>query len=99
LTALASATAAGEAVVTVDGAAVPAAAERAASESSSWVLNSAPSIPTAGVAAGVPECAPVEAWVLMVAIAFRMSPPLVEWSVGRPMWPPLLVYRSPPGET
>jgi hypothetical protein len=99
LTARVSATAAGEAAIVVDGAALPLAVERAASESPSCVLNSAPSIPAAGVVACAPECAPVEALVLMVVIAFRVSPPL-----GRMIEPTSdravsFFYRSPPGET
>jgi len=100
LTARVSAAAAGEAVVIVDGAAVLLAVERAASEVPSCVLNSAPSIPAAGeVAACKPERAPADTAGLLVVIAFRVSPPLVEWVVGRQKLPPIFFYRSPPGET
>ena len=84
----------------VDGAAALLAVERAASDVPSCVLKSAPSIPFAGdVADCEPEFAPVEAWELMAVIAFRVSPPLGEWSVGRQKAAPSFFYRSPPGET
>jgi hypothetical protein len=82
LTARVSAATAGGSVTVVDAVA-ELADERAASVSPSCALNSAPSIPAvAVVVASAPECAPADGCGLMVAMAFRVSPPLLFWSIG-----------------